>query len=317
MKVDWRGNDPKMYTAQGVKEAFEDFTDEYQEDWDRFNKEHGKDPSLSGKSYFKSRIRLPKHEAKRRLVALTRVAAGNDRRTGKYSVLSAEQVWCTAGAVFFHYDWLVMRVQSMSDLLDLALDFYFAGCNVSRKLELFEKLDCRRVVLNGHGCYHPAVPDITVPHGKTIHFYVSHGRPLAESAAMAMESYSGKGSLTIPLESRSGGESVPNYFLGFPAGLKLNVRRSTGPMARTTVEQQLGSVPDNFVINLDSDRWIPLSVLLKDSRVQRSTEIHWSACRSKAPESATLKHGYLYYSMSGDSKLYGGHGKVQTLRPRH
>ncbi|MHC4109019.1 MAG: putative adhesin, partial [Planctomycetota bacterium] len=149
-----------------------------------------------------------------------------------------------------------------------------------------------------------------------IHFYVSHGAALLESYAMEMESFFGTGSLTVPTESREGGEFIPDYFLGFPRGLKLNVRRTEGPSARTAVEERLGGIPDNFVINLDADRWIPLSVLFKDSRVERATEIHWSACRVKAPPTATLKSGYLYYTMKGDAQLYGGHGKVTPLTSR-
>lgn len=316
MKINWPGFGPRDYRPKEVRNMFDPFMKKFGEKKEEYSKEHGK--LLTDETgYYKSRKRLPILQAKHRLISIAREAMLAQNRTGKYAVLTADQVLCTAGAIFSRHDWLVAKVKSVSDLLDIAYGTYYAaGNNISRKLELFEKLKSARVVLNGHGCYHPSEPWVKVPHGKIIHFYCAHGRKLFERDSMPMESYFGGGILTMPMESAEGGKSIPNYFLGFPRNLNINVRRTTGIPGHSTVAERLGGIPDNFVINMDSNRCVPLSVLFKDSRVQRAKEIHWSACREKAPKGAQLKHGYLYLSSEGKAKLYGGYGKVTTLRSR-
>jgi hypothetical protein len=237
--------------------------------------------------------------------------AASMRRFGRYELLSEEQIHSVlltfwhggvGGLGGFSID-LPSFVKCAKDLLSLALEYYFPGGDVANKVKFFEEQSRNRVVVEGHGCYHASVTEIMVPAGKSVHFYCAHGDPLIEDYSHLSGAFSVFGTVTIPSEVRHAGERVPNYFLGFPAGL-------------TTDASGKGGL-DALVINRDRKRWIPLSKILTDPKCRNATEIHWSACRSEAPDTAKLKPGpVLEYDVSkkGAAKVDNG-STVTDLKP--
>jgi len=53
----------------------------------------------------------------------------------------------------------------------------------------FDRRMQRRVVISGHGSYRDADPQIVVPQGKTLYFYVLHGTGLDDAVGQAVEGF--------------------------------------------------------------------------------------------------------------------------------
>lgn len=131
----------------------------------------------------------------------------------------------------------------------------------------FERKMNRRVVISGHGSYRDGDAKITVPHGKTLYFYVRHGEGLSNAVGMAVEGLEG-GTPPAAIEVFKGGDQVYNYILTYPSNLTLNGTSQNAKYDWITVARK--------------GEAIPLSTLFKDSRCQTASEIHWAACRSQA-----------------------------------
>jgi hypothetical protein len=131
----------------------------------------------------------------------------------------------------------------------------------------FERKMRGRVVITGHGSYRDGDARIIVPAGKVIHFYVPHGTGLDNAVGMAVEGLDA-GVPPQPYESIRAGQPIYNYILTFPTDLTLNGTKKNAQFDWVTVSH--------------AGQAVPLSVLLKDSRCQGASEIHWAACRSLA-----------------------------------
>lgn len=136
---------------------------------------------------------------------------------------------------------------------------------VAKGVEFFEKASKKRVIFQGHGLYRTGDPNITVPAGKTIHFYVRHGEVMTTRASWHVEGFTGTGRVPKPLESYGPGSTIPDYRLGYPSGLSLNGTKNQWNY--------------DWIVVRTKGRWIPLSILLQDSRCEAATDLHWAACR--------------------------------------
>src|SRR5579872_2682168 len=84
---------------------------------------------------------------------------------------------------------------------------------VKRNVELFEKKNQLRIVMTGHGHRIAGEPQITLPLGMTLHFYVVDGKPLENELGRAIEGFTGSGQLPMPVETVKSGAPVWNYRL--------------------------------------------------------------------------------------------------------
>ena len=193
--------------------------------------------------------------------------------------LSKKECYCLA-YIFVMQDQYLRKIDSVIDFVRFGTDQlrswtnyrHDPATNYAKKnkpirppKQLSEKDSWRRVIMSGHGIYHPDVPPIIVPKGLTIYFYVNEGQKLSDEFGGIVESYPKGGKILPPLEVYSEGALVENYFLGFPGNLKLQAKLQT--------------LRNDLICVQDPGRLVPLSTLLKDSRCRRATEIHWAACR--------------------------------------
>jgi hypothetical protein len=151
--------------------------------------------------------------------------------------------------------------------------------NVSGLAARFQRLGASRVVITGHGSYRTADAKIPVPPGKKLFFYCPHGTPLSNAVGMAVEGFQAD-SPPAPHEVFNAGDLVPNYILTYPSDLTLNGTKQNAKYDWVTVSHK--------------GQAVPLSVLFKDSRCQRASEIHWAACRSLADWLAPDTHSAGY-----------------------
>lgn len=147
--------------------------------------------------------------------------------------------------------------------------------NVSNLAARFERMGQGRVVITGHGSYRSGDAKIVVPAGKKILFYCPHGTPLSNAVGMAVEGFQADAPPS-PHEVFSAGDQIPNYILTYPSDLTLNGTQQNAKYDWVTVSHK--------------GQAVPLSVLLRDSRCQRASEIHWAACRSLADWLAPNTH---------------------------
>ena len=131
----------------------------------------------------------------------------------------------------------------------------------------FERQMGGRVVMTGHGSYRSSDRWIVVPQGKRIHFYCPHGQPLSNSVGMAVEGFQA-GQPPQPYQTVSGGARLPNYILSYPGDLTLNGTKKNAKYDWISIRHR--------------GQAVHLSVLLRDLRCIRATDIHWAACRSRA-----------------------------------
>src|SRR5262249_36736639 len=141
----------------------------------------------------------------------------------------------------------------------------------------FERQIFSRVVMSGHGSWWPTDGTIKVPDGVTIHFYVAHGSLTQNSVGMAIENKFASTAPPQPVESIGPGKDVQNDRLSFASRLDLAGNLSPYKYDWITVNQV--------------DRFVPLSVLLKDPRCKSPCEIHWAACREVMSDAAPGKGG--------------------------
>jgi hypothetical protein len=144
----------------------------------------------------------------------------------------------------------------------------------------FQRKMSNRVVMTGHGSFRATDAKILVPRGKVIHFYVPHGSPLSNAVGMAVEGFDA-GTPPAPVETIKGGQLVYNYILSYPSDLTLNGNKKNAKF--------------DWISIAKPGQAVALSVLLKDSRCDTATEIHWAACRSRADWLAPNSHdaGYV------------------------
>jgi hypothetical protein len=233
------------------------------------------------------RTKLDKNTALVKVDIFLRDALRPENRKGKYRTLSRREIKALAAALLSRYRSLMRTISTTEDFLRLAYDQFHSplagykrvGKGIASKREFFEKMNLRRGVIAGHGAYHPEVPPIMVPKGKTIHFYCKLGDTVKDTYAQTVEGYTATGALPEPHESWGEGTKVENHFLGFPAGLNLNL---------------VGRGKYNVITVKDRFRWVPLSILLKDPLCKVSTDIHWVACREKIGSSYKLRGSYMY-----------------------
>ncbi len=200
----------------------------------------------------------------------------------KYQALTPHELVSTGLTLFFDHERL-RTIKQPPDFLRLAFDVFHGkgtttrkvGKHIKGRVELFEKKDYRRVVMQGHGVYDFDRRPIQVPEGKTIHFYVPAGQPLTCEVSQRVEGWTqGEQDTPEPYESCGPGALIEDYFLGYPregSGVKLNA-------------QGMDLRFDWICVN-DQHRWIPLSSLFKDPRCVAATDIHWCACRSRLKKS--------------------------------
>jgi hypothetical protein len=148
-----------------------------------------------------------------------------------------------------------------------------ANSLTKRNVELFEKKNQLRVVMSGHGRRIAGEPKITLPLGMTLYFYVPDGKALENELGRAIEGFTGSGRLPRPVETVKGGTPVWNYCLSWWDDLPINASETEAKYALVTVDER------------HRNRWIPLSILLRDTRCENA-EIHWAACRSVKPAAA-------------------------------
>lgn len=139
----------------------------------------------------------------------------------------------------------------------------------------FQRRMGTRVVMTGHGSYRESDAKILVPVGKVIHFYVPHGSPLSNAVGMAVEGFD-EGVPPAPVETIKAGQLVHNYILTYPTDLTLNGTKKNAKFDWISVARP--------------GQAVALSVLLKDSRCEAASEIHWAACRSRADWLAPNTH---------------------------
>ena len=178
----------------------------------------------------------------------------------KYGALTEEQV--TQFVAFIYKKrpaYLLNRINTAVDLLDFALGYHRPGSETASRINRL-RASPNRTIINGHGVFRPEAGWAKVPAGKTIHFYCAHGKTLDQDTSQIVEGIR-REDIQIPLESREGGDSVPDYLLGFPEGVTV-----------------VGNLADQ-VVNMSAEKWIPLSILLQGQKCQAADEIHWCACR--------------------------------------
>jgi hypothetical protein len=211
-------------------------------------------------------------------------------RIGKYKKLSNREI-TTLAATLLHIRFQMRTISTTEDFLRLAYMLFHSpsagykivGKGIASKREFFEKKKLSRGVIAGHGVYHLEVAPITVPKGKTIHFYCGLGSTVKDTYANTVEGYTATGALPEPHESWGEGTRVENHFLGFPKGLNINLA---------------GRGKYNVITNKSKVRWVPLSILLKDPLCKMATDIHWCACRQRIAKELyprfKLRGSYLY-----------------------
>jgi Putative adhesin Stv domain len=149
-----------------------------------------------------------------------------------------------------------------------------SGLLSSRK-EFFEKKNDRRVVISGHGMRIAGEPQITLPLGMTLYFYVLDGELTANSLGRAIEGFTGTGTIPTPVETVAGGSPVWNYRLTLGTDLTINATKLEAKYTLITIDDK------------DQNRSIPLSILLRDTRC-KDAQIHWAACRELKPTTSSM-----------------------------
>ncbi len=150
-----------------------------------------------------------------------------------------------------------------------------SGSFVSRNKEFFEKKNQLRVVMSGHGMRLPTDKQITLPAGMKMFFYVLDGQLTANSLGRAIEGFTGKGTMPVPVEVVSAGSLVWDYRLSWGSELTINATKIGAKFDLITIDDR------------DQNRNIPLSILLRDTRCQNA-EIHWAACREIKPATSSM-----------------------------
>ena len=144
---------------------------------------------------------------------------------------------------------------------------------VSGLISKFNKRD--RVVITGHGAWHPMFGTTVVPQGITLSFYVVDTVGLENKVGQNVDGFA-KGQ--PPVEVLNGGTSVKNYKL-YPAAGAKNVQ--VGGFYYDFNYLALGTHPkfdSKAIVTTD-----PNGVLLSDilaRPVCRNADVHWSCCRS-------------------------------------
>jgi hypothetical protein len=285
--VVWPGYDPKSRSIRGLKSELEamanwrkniasarsevedskrrlDDAIQDGEDWDSTESERD-DLKIARWGLSEARRLAPQHE---RFSKIARETLGMARRGTKYEVLNDDQIKqilsCFSSAVLRGHPSFVTWLEGPTDILDLALETFYPN-NVFAKKPAYARRGPEHVILTGHGHRVKGVPRLRVPAGTYIYFYVIDSNSLADIASHLVEGIVDEHVLAIPAELVGPGETVENYYLGYPAGITINLR---------------GHESDsNVIINLDPWRHIPLSALLQDPRCRAATHIHWCACR--------------------------------------
>ena len=146
---------------------------------------------------------------------------------------------------------------------------------VAKNLELFEKKNELRVVISGHGMRLAGEPQITLPLGMTLYFYVQDGQLTSNDLGRAIEGFTGTGQIPTPVETIKGGSPVWNYRLTWATDLTINATKLQAKYNLITIDER------------DQNRSIPLSILLRDTRC-KDAEIHWAACREVKPATSSM-----------------------------
>lgn len=138
----------------------------------------------------------------------------------------------------------------------------------------FEKRN--RIVITGHGAWHPTFGTTVVPKGITLSFYVPDTVRLANKVGQNVDGFN-RGQ--PPVEVLNGGASVKNYKL-YPAAGTKNVH--IGGFYYDMNYLALGTHPkfdSKVVVTTD-----PNGVLLSDILARplcRNADVHWSCCRQE------------------------------------
>ena len=139
-----------------------------------------------------------------------------------------------------------------------------------------------------------------VPQGMSIYFYCEHADVVLSRLCHPIEGFS-RGKPTKPKEVIKGGGWCYNYRLLYAYGLELNM---------TAIEARYD------VITIDESqryRAVPLTTLLRDSRCQNASEIHWCACRGLSTNQLDWRSEILFGSASDrrsfdSSRKFAGSG---------
>jgi hypothetical protein len=145
---------------------------------------------------------------------------------------------------------------------------------VSGLISKFEKRN--RVVITGHGAWHPTFGTTVVPQGITLSFYVPDTVALNNSAGQNVDGFN---TGQPPLEVVNGGANVKNYKL-YPAKGAKGVQ--IGAHYYDFHYLALGTHPkfdSNCVVTTDLNGVLLSTILGRP--LCRNADVHWSCCRSE------------------------------------
>jgi hypothetical protein len=131
----------------------------------------------------------------------------------------------------------------------------------------------------------------TVPQGMSIFFYCKHDDRVTDQLCHSIEGFT-RGTPTTPVEVIKGGSLCYNYRLLYARGLNLN-------MSEARAKYEVITIPESRCYAA-----IPLTTLLRDSRCQGATEIHWCACREVVLNQVDWRNELLFASAQAKQDFY-------------
>lgn len=173
-------------------------------------------------------------------------------RSGKYAKLTNEQLKVLVYCLVSSGDaGRLDTIRSTQDLLHLAMRWFYprptmqprVSRGISDRIQLFEKMNRRRVCFIGHGAYISHGKRITVPQGMHVHFYAGVNELLQNSVGKLVEGFLPGAEMVPPLETYGHPERIENYFLSYPTNLSINTSGVNSKFERVIIPDK-GSKPN-------------------------------------------------------------------------